>query len=91
MGTVPASTGNASLLYESVHSQIFTLPDHYKVYPGHDYKGCMSSTVGVEKRTNVRLSKSKEEFETIMKNLELPYPKKIDVAVPANLICGIDD
>lgn len=40
-------------------------------------QGCMSSTVGVEKRTNVRLSKSKEEFETIMKNLELPYPKKI--------------
>jgi len=83
--------GSAETLYDSVHSQIFSLPDHYKVYPAHDYKGVMSSTVGVEKATNPRLTKSKEEFVSIMANLNLPYPKKIDAAVPANLLCGITD
>ena len=28
---------------------------------------------------------------SIMNNLGLPPPKKLDVAVPANLKCGLDD
>ena len=32
-------TGSPSTLYESVHSQILSLPKHYKLYPAHDYKG----------------------------------------------------
>jgi hypothetical protein len=31
---------------------------------------------------------SEEEFVSIMKNLNLPYPKKIDDALPKNLVCG---
>jgi len=83
--------GSADALFESVHSQIFSLPDNYKVYPAHDYKGHMASTVGVEKATNPRLTKSKEEFKELMDGLNLPYPKKIDVAAPANLNCGAFD
>ena len=74
-----------------MHSQIFSLPDDTVVYPAHDYKGQRSSTVGEEKRLNPRLSKSKPEFVDIMNKLELSYPKKIDVALPANMVCGIQD
>lgn len=85
--------GSAETLYESVHSQIFTLPDETIVYPAHDYKGRFSSKVGDEKKTNPRLGSGKtvEEFAEIMKNLNLSYPKKIDVAVPANMRCGVPD
>jgi sulfur dioxygenase len=31
----------------------------------------------------------KEEFKTIMNNLNLPVPKKLDEAVPNNMVCGI--
>lgn len=83
--------GSSETLYHSVQTQLFTLPDDCTVYPAHDYKGRTSSTVGVEKTTNPRLTKSLEEFQDIMKNLNLSYPKKIDVAVPANMRCGVPD
>lgn len=85
--------GSASQLFESVHTQLFTLPDECIVYPAHDYKGRFSSKIGKEKSTNPRLGggKSKEEFIEIMNNLNLSYPKKIDVAVPANMRCGVPD
>lgn len=85
--------GSASQLFESVHTQLFTLPDECIVYPAHDYKGRFSSNIGSEKSTNPRLGggKSKEEFIEIMDNLNLSYPKKIDVAVPANMRCGVPD
>lgn len=54
-------------------------------------KGRHSSTVGEEKIFNPRLTKPVEEFASIMANLGLPYPKKIDKAVPANMVCGICD
>jgi sulfur dioxygenase len=41
-----------------------------------------------EKTLNPRLTKSLEEFQTIMANLNLPYPKKIDASLPRNLKCG---
>ncbi|MCB0420143.1 MAG: MBL fold metallo-hydrolase, partial [Bdellovibrionales bacterium] len=56
----------------------------------HDYKGRTVSTVAEEKKFNPRLnmSMSQEDFVEIMNNLNLPNPKKIDVAVPGNLTCG---
>ncbi|KAL2653692.1 hypothetical protein R1flu_021820 [Riccia fluitans] len=83
--------GDADQLYKSVHSQIFSLPPETFLYPAHDYKGLMATTVGEEKLYNTRLTKSLEEFKTIMKNLNLAYPKMMDIAVPANLKCGIQD
>ena len=83
--------GSAELLYDSIHTQLFTLPDSCTVYPAHDYHERTSSTIGREKETNPRLGigKTQAEFVDIMKNLNLPYPKKIDVAVPANMRCGV--
>ncbi|CAB9513144.1 Persulfide dioxygenase ETHE1 homolog, mitochondrial [Seminavis robusta] len=85
--------GSAEKLYNSVHSQLFTLPDETIVYPAHDYKGRTSAKLGDEKKTNPRLGEGKTEsdFVEIMKNLNLSYPKKIDVAVPANMRCGVPD
>ena len=85
--------GSSEKLFDSVREQLFKLPDDTRVFPAHDYKGRTMSTVGEEKALNPRLGmhKTKEEFVEIMRNLNLPYPKKIDAALPANLKCGIDD
>ena len=81
--------GSASALYQSVWSRILSLPDNTVLYPAHDYKGQTATTVGEEKMFNPRLTKTKEEFITIMTNLNLAYPKKIDVSLPANMVCGL--
>ena len=81
--------GSAEQLYRSVHAKIFTLPESTVIYPAHDYKGLTSTSVLKEKNENPRLSKSIEEFVEIMGNLNLPYPKKIDASLPANLKCGV--
>ncbi|XP_058502730.1 persulfide dioxygenase ETHE1, mitochondrial [Solea solea] len=88
-GRTDFQQGCATKLYESIHQKIFTLPDHCLIYPAHDYLGQTVSTVIEERRFNPRLTKNLEEFVNIMKNLNLPKPKKIDVAVPANLVCGL--
>jgi len=80
--------GSARTLYQSVHSQLFVLPSTCTVYPAHDYKSRTQSTIGTEVESNPRLSKTLDEFVEIMDNLNLSYPKKIDVAVPANMMCG---
>lgn len=88
-GRTDFQSGSAEQLYDSVTKKLFTLPDATLVYPGHDYKGWTHSTIGEEKRFNPRLAgKNKTEFVALMQNLNLPKPKKIDLAVPANLLCG---
>ncbi|KAL6570732.1 Polypeptide N-acetylgalactosaminyltransferase 3 [Orobanche gracilis] len=49
------------------------------------------STVGEEMLYNPRLTKDEETFKKIMSNLNLSYPKMIDRAVPANMVCGLQD
>lgn len=83
--------GSSEQLYKSVHAQIFTLPKDTLVYPAHDYKGFSVSTVGEEMVHNPRLTKDQEAFKNIMANLNLSYPKMIDIAVPANMVCGLQD
>ncbi|MEA3029567.1 MAG: sulfur dioxygenase [Sphingomonadales bacterium] len=82
--------GCAATLYRSVHDKIFSLPDETLVYPAHDYRGREVSSVGKERARNPRLGggRSAQEFVAIMADLGLPYPKKIDIAVPANRRCG---
>lgn len=87
-GRTDFQQGDPAKLYRMVHERIFCLPDHFLVYPGHDYSGQMVSTVGEEKRLNIRLTKSEAEFVDIMNNLNLPYPKFIDEALPGNLVDG---
>lgn len=90
-GRTDFQQGDAATLYESVHQKIFSLPDETLIYPAHDYRGRTVSTVGEEKRHNPRLktTQSRADFVETMANLQLAYPKKIDVAVPANLFGGV--
>lgn len=90
-GRTDFQQGDARTLYRSVHEAVYSLPDETLVYPGHDYKGRTVSSVGEEKRWNPRLAVTRtvEEFADIMAKLQLAYPKKIDVALPANLRCGV--
>ena len=82
--------GDAGALYDSIHGRLFTLPDITRVFPGHDYRGNAVSTIGWEKRHNARLAnRSRAEFIDLMAHLDLPRPKMIDVAVPANRNLGI--
>jgi len=90
-GRTDFQQGNSGQLYDNVHAQVFSLPEETRIYPGHDYKGYTMSTVGEEKKLNPRLTKSKEDFIAFMGGLNLPYPKRIDVALPANLKCGVQD
>lgn len=89
-GRTDFQEGSASQLYDSVTQKLFALPDQTQVYPGHNYIGLTSSTIGEEKQHNPRLGggKSKAEFVEIMDNLKLAQPAKIMEAVPANLKCG---
>lgn len=90
-GRTDFQEGDAGHLYDNVHSKIFTLPESFRIYPAHDYKGTMESSVWEEKTYNPRLTKTRAQFVEIMNNLNLPYPKKIDVSLPANRECGVYD
>ncbi|KAK3781006.1 hypothetical protein RRG08_046310 [Elysia crispata] len=90
-GRTDFQEGSPGVLYDSVHSQIFSLPKHFKVFPAHDYTGQTMSTIDEEVKFNPRLRRSRSEFIEIMNNLKLPYPKQIDKALPANMVCGIYD
>lgn len=83
--------GSSRALYRSVRERVLTLPDDTLIYPAHDYKGRTVSTVAEEKRLNPRLgtSRSLDDFTQTMAALKLPYPRKMDVSVPANLACGL--
>lgn len=88
-GRTDFQQGNSASLYESCHKKILSLPDHFLLYPAHDYKGFTVTTVAEEKKWNPRLTKSLEEFKQIMANLKLSPPKFIDEAIPANLNDGM--
>lgn len=90
-GRTDFQNGDADALYKSVREKLFTLPDDVLVYPAHDYQGRRVSSIAQEKKRNPRLGTERtlEEFRHIMANLNLPYPKFIDYAVPGNRQCGV--
>ncbi|WP_392530758.1 FAD/NAD(P)-binding protein [Nostoc sp. C117] len=88
-GRTDFQNGDAGSLYDAVTQKLFTLPDDTLVYPGHDYQGQTVSTIGEEKRWNPKFAgRSRNQFIEQMNNLNLPQPKKILEAVPANQQCG---
>jgi sulfur dioxygenase len=88
-GRTDFQSGDAATLYRSIQQKILSLPDDTLLYPGHDYEGRRVTTVAQEKARNPRLAgKSESEFIAIMNGLDLPYPRKIDFAVPGNQQCG---
>jgi len=89
-GRTDFQSGSADALYTSITARLFVLPDATVVWPGHDYKGRRSSTIGHERAHNSRLAhRSRTEFIALMDALNLPKPRRIDEAVPANLRLGV--
>lgn len=90
-GRTDFQQGDADALYKSVREKLFSLPPDTLVYPAHDYKDRFVSTIAQEKKRNPRLGGERtiEEFRDLMANLNLPYPKFIDYAVPGNKRCGV--
>jgi glyoxylase-like metal-dependent hydrolase (beta-lactamase superfamily II)/rhodanese-related sulfurtransferase len=89
-GRTDFQNGSAQAQYESLFSKLLKLPEDTLVYPAHDYKGDTVSTIGEEKRCNPRLQvRSVDEYVALMSKLNLPNPKMMDVAVPANMRQGL--
>jgi sulfur dioxygenase len=89
-GRTDFQSGSADALFDSITRRLFTLPDETRVWPAHDYKGQSVSTIGWEKHHNARLAnRSRADFVDIMDHLNLPKPKLIDIAVPANQNLGL--
>jgi len=89
-GRTDFQNGSAQAQYESLFGKLLRLPEDTLVYPAHDYKGDTVSTIGEEKRYNPRLQvKSVDEYVDLMSKLNLPNPKMMDVAVPANMRVGL--
>jgi glyoxylase-like metal-dependent hydrolase (beta-lactamase superfamily II)/rhodanese-related sulfurtransferase len=82
--------GDPARLFRSIREQLFTLPEGCVVFPAHDYEGRTSSTIGEERTFNPRIGGGarEEDFVGYMKNLGLPHPKQLAIAVPANLRSG---
>lgn len=88
-GRTDFQSGDAGTLYDSVIQKLFTLPETTLVYPGHDYRGHTVSTIAEEKRWNPRfVGRNRQSFTEFMQTLNLPNPKKMMEAVPANESCG---
>uniref|UniRef100_A0AC34Q1Z4 Metallo-beta-lactamase domain-containing protein n=1 Tax=Panagrolaimus sp. JU765 TaxID=591449 RepID=A0AC34Q1Z4_9BILA len=88
-GRTDLQHGDARTLYESVHDQIFSLPDDYLVYPAHDYSGKFVTSVGEEKLHNPRLTLKEDQFVELMNNLNLTHPHQFEKSLAANEVCGI--
>ena len=89
-GRTDFQNGDARAQYDSLFNKLLKLPEETLVYPAHDYKGDTVSTIGEERAFNPRLQvKSIDEYVDLMSKLNLPNPKMMDVAVPANMRVGL--
>jgi sulfur dioxygenase len=89
-GRTDFQNGDPRAQYESIFNRLLKLPDETLVFPAHDYKGDTVSTIGEERACNPRLQvKSVDEYVALMNGLNLPNPKMMDVAVPANMRVGL--
>ncbi len=91
-GRTDFQNGDAREQYASLFDKLLQFPDHTLIYPGHDYNGNSVSTIGSEKRSNPRLQiNDVEDYIQLMSKLQLPNPKQMDIAIPANQACGDTD
>jgi glyoxylase-like metal-dependent hydrolase (beta-lactamase superfamily II)/rhodanese-related sulfurtransferase len=89
-GRTDFQSGSAEAMYHSLTQILFALPDATTVWPGHDYQGRTHTSIGQERAHNARVAgKTLQEFTAIMDALNLPKPKRIEEAVPANLTSGV--
>ncbi len=84
-GRTDFAGGDPGASYDSVTTKLFRLPDHFAVWPAHDYKGRTSSTIGDEKHMNPRFAgKSRDEYIALMSNLALSLPERVQQVLQVN-------
>jgi sulfur dioxygenase len=77
--------GDAGEQYDSIAHKLFSLPEETLVFPAHDYRGHLNSTIGEEKRTNPRVAgRTREAYIDLMNNLGLPLPQGIQESLQPN-------
>ena len=90
-GRTDFQNGSSKDAYNSLFNNILKLPEETLVYPGHDYNGKFSSTIGNEKKFNPRLQvKNVDEYVEIMSNLNLSKPEMMDSNVSKNIRLGVN-
>ena len=87
-GRTDFQNGDARAQWASLQ-RLLTLPGNTEVWPGHDYRGWTRSSIAEEATHNPRLQVADvEAYVQLMDSLQLPNPKLMDIAVPANRACG---
>jgi glyoxylase-like metal-dependent hydrolase (beta-lactamase superfamily II)/rhodanese-related sulfurtransferase len=90
-GRADFAGGDAGSQYDSITKKLFVLPDQTLVFPAHDYRGNLSSTIGQEKRHNPRIAgRSRAQYIELMASLKFPMPDKIQEVLQPNQ-SAIDD
>ena len=88
-GRTDFQNGSSKDAYNSLFNKLLKLPDDTLLYPGHDYNGKLSSTIGKEKEHNPRLQvENVDQYIEIMSNLNLSKPQMIDQNISRNLKLG---
>ncbi len=92
-GRTDFQRGDAAAMFRSIRDRILTLPQDCLLYPAHDYRGLTVSSVAEERRFNPRVADgvAERDFLGYLRNLNLPHPKLLERAVPANLRLGAPD
>jgi glyoxylase-like metal-dependent hydrolase (beta-lactamase superfamily II) len=89
-GRTDFQNGDAGAQYDSLFGRLLKLADETLVYPAHDYAGRTSSSIGEERIHNPRLQvRNRDAYIAQMEALNLAPPRMLDVAVPANRLCGL--
>ena len=88
-GRTDFQNGSSKDAYDSIFNRLLKLPSDTILYPGHDYNGKKSSTIGNEIKFNPRLQVNNvDEYVELMSNLNLSKPKLIDKNVSRNIKLG---
>lgn len=89
--------GSAAMLYDSIQGKLYSLPDHTRVFVGHDYRPGgrelrYESTIGEEKAANVQLNRRTRKQDFIdfreRRDQSLPAPRLMYQSVQFNLNGG---
>ena len=92
-GRTDFQSGSSEVLFNTIKKIFYSMPDNTKVYPAHDYNNKSLSTIYHQKKDNelIDFDISLKNFIKKMNNLKLAKPKKIDIAVPRNNVCGLSN
>ncbi len=91
-------SGSADDLYTSVHEKLYKLPDHFRVFVGHDYMPngrelAFESTIGEEKAKNIQINveTNRKQFVEFRTNRDktLAAPRLLLPSVQINIDAGM--